>query len=100
MASQYTEADRAGLLKLAVLLDHFWNSEGPDQQARLLGEIRLQRAEFGLSPASRARLGWRIEPPQPKRKPQRPAANAPDPRKLHESAGNVFAFPDPREAVS
>ena len=62
-ASQWTDADAAGLLRLARLIDGFNYAESVDQLERLIGEIRLQEERYGLSPAGRARLGWRSPPP-------------------------------------
>lgn len=57
MAAEFHESDTHGLLVLAALIDHFWTE--PD--AKLAGEIRLQRQSFGLTPYDRRRLEWTIE---------------------------------------
>jgi hypothetical protein len=57
MAAEYHSSDRHGLFILAALVDQFWVA--PD--AKLAGEIRLQRQAFGLTPYDRRRLEWTIE---------------------------------------
>lgn len=57
MAGEYHDSDRHGLFILAALVDQFWTT--PD--AKLAGEIRLQRQSFGLTPYDRRRLEWTIE---------------------------------------
>lgn len=57
MAPEYDDSDRHGLYQLAVLVDDFWHE--PD--AKLAGEIRLQRQCFGLTPIDRRRLQWEID---------------------------------------
>lgn len=57
MAAEFHESDVHGLLVLAALIDQFWTI--PD--AKLAGEIRLQRQSFGLTPYDRRRLEWTIE---------------------------------------
>ena len=73
MASMYTESDQEGLLKLMEMVDAFHSTDAPDMKLRLLSEIRLQRELYGLTPASRMRLGWEIEAettPRRRLKPQ------------------------------
>lgn len=57
MASEYIQTDVDGLARLAILVDQFYKSADP----KLLAEIRLQEARFGLSPIDRSRLHWEIE---------------------------------------
>jgi hypothetical protein len=56
MAGEFVAADAHGLLMLAELVDRFWSNPSKD----LAAEIRLQRAEFGLSPIARRRLQWEV----------------------------------------
>jgi hypothetical protein len=56
MAPEYEASDVHGLLILAALVDEFWSAPSKEMAA----EIRLQRAEFGLSPLARRRLQWEI----------------------------------------
>jgi len=59
MATQWIEADRNTLLRLAMMRD--WETRG-DGGTVLRREIRLLEDAFGLNPASRARLRWEIGP--------------------------------------
>ena len=69
MATQFVESDRHELARLALLVDEFMQS--PSRE--LAAEIRMQGAAFGLSPASRKRLGWVIRdvPPDPPKRGDR-----------------------------
>lgn len=86
MASQFTEADAQGLYRLAVLVDKFWRSPKKD----LAGEIRLQQAEYGLTPLARRRLQWVTKQVDDK-KPTAPRKRRPrvDPRESMRSAMKV-----------
>lgn len=82
MAGEYVAADAHGLLVLADLVDRYW--QAPSRE--LAAEIRLQRAEFGLSPIARRRLQWevaRVEDATGRRKPSRARK---DPRQALEAA--------------
>jgi len=71
MASEYLPTDVDGLGRLALLIDSFYNRPDP----KMLGEIRLQEARFGLSPVDRSRLQWEVqkgEEAERKRKPLTP----------------------------
>ncbi|MFZ1927379.1 MAG: hypothetical protein WAU42_14725 [Solirubrobacteraceae bacterium] len=61
MASEFTEADRDGLVKLAILVNDFYFAQSSGERKALAAEIRLQRADFGLTPRARAGLQWEIE---------------------------------------
>jgi hypothetical protein len=85
MADEFLRADTDGLFMLAALVDQFWKK--PD--AKLAGEIRLQRQCYGLTPIDRRRLQWEVSrvegagrkptDPEPKKKGGAPAG---DPRAL------------------
>ena len=95
MATEFTEADRDGLLKLIVLVNDWWYAESPKERVALAQEIRLQRDAFGLTPRARAGLHWEVARAEEahdravKRKASRPAPSpqpspASDPRaRLH-----------------
>jgi len=53
MAAEFIAADVPGLVMLAKLIDRFNYGD-----VHLAGEIRLQRACFGLAPLDRRRLQW------------------------------------------
>ena len=56
MAGEYLESDVDGLIRLAILIDQFnWTND-----PKLMSEIRLQEARFGLSPVDRSRLQWEV----------------------------------------
>lgn len=57
MSKEYHSSDRHALFILAALMDQFWTSPS----TKLAGEIRQQRAAFGLTPYDRRRLEWTIE---------------------------------------
>lgn len=68
MAGEYLDADVHGLTRLARLINEF-NVTG---DSKLMPEIRLQEARFGLSPVDRARLQWEVakgDEAERKRKP-------------------------------
>lgn len=70
MASEFLPTDADGLGRLAILVDQFyWTSD-----ARLLAEIRLQEARFGLSPVDRSRLQWEVAKGEEAAGRRRPAA--------------------------
>lgn len=56
MAGEYLDTDVDGLARLALLIDAFYHSGDP----KLMAEIRLQEARFGLSPVDRSRLQWEV----------------------------------------
>ncbi|MEQ8834285.1 MAG: hypothetical protein RIB67_07545 [Miltoncostaeaceae bacterium] len=56
MAPEFLAADVHGLYMLAMLVDRFWRGD-----AKVAGEIRLQRQCFGLTPIDRRRLQWEVE---------------------------------------
>lgn len=56
MSSEYVEADKHALYRLAALIDQFWYE--PNKE--LAGEIRLEQQAFGLTPLDRRRLEWSI----------------------------------------
>lgn len=60
MAPEYDDSDLHGLFLLARLVDGAWRAESPTALKDLLGEIRLQRQCFGLTPIDRRRLQWEI----------------------------------------
>lgn len=83
MAPEFDDSDLDGLRELALLIDKFWREQTVD----LAREVRLQRAEFGLSPISRRRLQWEIDRGEEaaqrtaeRRSPK--AATVPDPRAI------------------
>ena len=57
LAPELVTVDIFQLFILADLYDRYWRSPSKD----LAGEIRLQRAAFGLSPYDRRRLEWTVE---------------------------------------
>lgn len=74
MASEYLPTDADGLGRLALLVDDYYNAPS----TKLMAEIRLQEARFGLSPVDRSRLQWEVqkgEEAERKRKPKAPKTN-------------------------
>jgi hypothetical protein len=88
MSSQWLEADRQGLYRVAMLVDAFWHGGG---DVRLASEIRLQQQAYGLTPLDRERLQWSFEHPD---KTARVAPDEPEAVSDEERArmGNVLAF--------
>lgn len=80
MAAEYLEADRHGLLRLAVVIDLFW----AEPSVYLLAEIRQQEARYGLSPLDRRRLQWQVEPADAAQQPSapQPPRDATDARRM------------------
>lgn len=60
MAPEWLKADWEGLFLLAELEDDFHRASTPRDRIEILKEIRLQRAEFGLTPIARRRLQWEV----------------------------------------
>lgn len=75
MAGEYLPTDVDGLGRLALLIDDFYNK--PD--GRLLGEIRLQEARWGLSPVDRSRLQWVVQQGEEAERKRRPPGPKPTP---------------------
>ena len=61
-----------GLARLAMIIDDFYQSGNP----KLLAEIRLQEARFGLSPIDRSRLQWEVQKGEEAERRRRPKAAA------------------------
>jgi hypothetical protein len=58
MATRWIESDAPQLERLLTLFELFWSGEYP---ASTLPEIRQGETAFGLSPAARRKLYWRVE---------------------------------------
>jgi hypothetical protein len=80
MAREFLEVDRHALIRLAMLIDRFW--EAPAKE--LAAEIRLEQQAFGLTPLDRRRLQWTVEQEEARtRTRQVPVeTEAVDPRKI------------------
>jgi hypothetical protein len=63
MAPEYDQSDLAGLFLIADLWHTYWTlpPEAAIKKKEIASEIRLQRAEYGLTPIARRRLQWTIE---------------------------------------
>jgi hypothetical protein len=63
MSVEWDRSDVSGLLLYADLLQTYWSlaPEKAMSKSALAAEIRLQRAEFGLTPLARRRLQWEVE---------------------------------------
>lgn len=61
MAPEYDPSDIHGLYLLARLVDAAWRSTSVTGLKDVLGELRLQRQLYGLTPLDRRRLQWEIE---------------------------------------
>jgi hypothetical protein len=59
MATQWLDGDAHALAELAFLKDRFT----ADSRASMAGEIRLRSEQFGLTPAGRQKLRWRLADP-------------------------------------
>lgn len=84
-AKEWTQIHVSGLMRLIVLVEYFWRAATLAEAKVAAAEIRLQGAEFGLTPLAERRLQWeRIhnEDEAAKAKPAAPPAPAPsgDPR--------------------
>lgn len=83
MASEFLRADIHGLIRLAVLVDDYWQADAPMARKVLAQEIRLQSQCFGLTPIDRRRLQWEVERVEQAREPKRgrtKASTKDDPR--------------------
>lgn len=70
MASEYLDTDTHGLARLAMVIDDYYQSG----DVKLLSEIRLQEARFGLSPVDRSRLQWEVQKGEEAERRRRPKA--------------------------
>lgn len=61
MAAEYVDADLRGLYMLAMLEQVVWTTESATMRQSAMGEIRLARKDYGLTPYDRRRLEWTIE---------------------------------------
>ena len=77
MAAQWLDSDAEPLLRLALLVDQFW--QVPTKE--LAAEIAKHEARFGLTPLDRMRLQWKLEA-APERRPERTPDDGVDPRAL------------------
>lgn len=105
MATEFIPADYYGVLKLAVLINDFWEAESPSMRTSLAVEIRLQRADFGLTPIARARLHWEVDrgekaaeekTKRARRQEKPPTTESPtavDPRRMLGAQGGLVALP-------
>jgi phage terminase small subunit len=60
IAPELTQVDVPGLLIYISLVEDFFRAETVTARTDLSREIRLCRADFGLTPISRRRLQWEI----------------------------------------
>lgn len=87
MVQQFLEIDIHALLRLAVLVDIFWQ----DPSKEIAAEIRLEQQAFGLTPIDRRRLQWMVEEEEQPRRARRQASNeeaVEDPRKILRMVAN------------
>lgn len=70
MAGEFLDTDTHGLTRLARVINEF-NETG---DVKLMPEIRLQEARFGLSPVDRARLQWEVAKGDEAERKRKPAA--------------------------
>lgn len=89
MSSEWDRSDLAGLLLYVDLLQTYWTlpPKNAVSKATMAAEIRLQRAEFGLTPLARRRLQWEVErgeeaaaKTEARRTGSLPRKSGPDPR--------------------
>jgi hypothetical protein len=76
MASEFIDTDIDGLARIALLVDEYYKASKPHEMTKLMTEIRLQEARFGLSPVDRSRLQWEVakgEEASRKRQPKQQA---------------------------
>jgi hypothetical protein len=83
--NEYTEVHAAGLIRVLYLVEDFYRATTAKERKEAAAEIRLQGAEFGLSPLAERRLQWErihAEDEASKKKPAEPPARPPsgDPR--------------------
>jgi hypothetical protein len=74
MSGEYLPTDTDGLAQLAILIDNYYKNPADKNAKEMMGEIRLQRACFGLTPIDRSRLQWEVtrgEEAEKKRNPKR-----------------------------
>jgi len=61
MRTEFTDADREGLMMLALVVNDFFTARNPRERLLSLAEVRLQSVRYGLSPIDRRRLQWEVE---------------------------------------
>jgi hypothetical protein len=86
MAPEFLDSDQHALLRLAVLVNDYWEAESPTGRKDLASEIRLQQQAFGLTPMDRRRLQWEVEKAEgaqakgKRRRQKEPTGDKTDPR--------------------
>ena len=99
MSSEYDESDFSGIVRRVYLEDAYWTAihlGALTQAFKFAAEIRIQDAEYGLTPMARRRLQWTIDQGESAeertaaRRQARAAARGPKPA----------AGPDPREMLA
>lgn len=62
VSAQWSDVDVPAVEQLALLLDRWYGEieDGGDMSGRLSAEIRQRQCELGLTPQSRARMGWQV----------------------------------------
>jgi hypothetical protein len=78
--AEYSEVHASGLLRLIYLVEDFNRATSAKERKEAAAEIRLQGAEFGLSPLAERRLQWeRIHAEDEAAKKAKAAPPAPPP---------------------
>lgn len=82
--AEYSEVHASGLIRLLYLVEDFYRATTAKERKEAAAEIRLQGAEFGLTPLAERRLQWErihADDEQSKRHAEPPARpQAGDPR--------------------
>jgi len=58
LAREWTDVHAAGLMRLIYLVEDYWRAETATARKVVAAEIRLQGAEYGLTPMGERRLQW------------------------------------------
>ena len=99
MSAEYDESDFSGIVRRLYLEDAYWTAVHMGAMTtafKFAAEIRIQDAEYGLTPMARRRLQWQIdqgesaEEKTEARRKARAAAQGPKP----------VTGPDPREMLA
>ena len=77
MAAQWLASDAEPLLRVALLVDQFWQ----EPTKELASEIAKHEARYGLTPYDRVRLQWKLEA-APEKRAERTPDDGVDPRTL------------------
>ena len=61
ISAEWVDADVPGLMAIAALWDEFWTALVLADRTKAAAEIRMQSAQYGLTPMARRSLQWEVK---------------------------------------